>query len=791
MLKNFRILFFLFLTLAGVISLLPGCKVAKNLPQGESLLVKNKFILKTKAAAVERQKIRNDLANIAAQKPNKRIFGFAPVRMWMYYSAAHSKKLNKFKQWVIDKVGEAPVVYDSALIDKSNAMLRQYLWNFGYFRASVKDTVITKNKKTEVIYTINTDLPWHISDVELPKGHNSCDSIIREHWKGSLLKRGDKFDVTNLKGERDRIENVLRNSGYFTFNREYVTFDMDSDAANRSVLVKVIINQPSDTSQHQQYRINNIYVISDYSGEGLTDSTRRDTITIGEYRLIAKQVKFRKGVLLDAIFFKQNDLYTKEGETRTINRFSQMGTFKFINVDYVLNKDRPGNYLDVVIGLTPGKRNAWGYTAEVNISDEGLFGTVGSLSYQNKNLTKGADQLILDMSGGVQLRFSKAKHEREKVQLMAVTATAGVTYYMNKFLVPFRNKIFSRNANPRTRINLNYSFEHRYDFDENGNVVFLYQLHVFNASFGYEWNRYPRWHHLLNPIAISFYLLPLKGTEFYRRLDAIPILKSSFEEQVIIGPNYSFTYSNKKTNTDRTYMLLIGAVETAGNVIYAGFTLANLNKATHDSVYLIANRPFAQYFRVEADWRNYVRITNHSMFAIRTFGGIGVPYGNSAELPFIKQFYVGGPNSLRGFLIREIGPGGYSDPASFDPKTGPKTTNVGFFNQTGDLKLEANAEVRFDIYKWLKGAIFADAGNVWSIRPDGRALGNFDINRFMSEIAIDAGAGLRLDFNFFVVRFDYGFPLRDPRYLPDLRWRFANAEAFKTGQFQLAIGYPF
>ncbi|MBP6730731.1 MAG: BamA/TamA family outer membrane protein [Chitinophagales bacterium] len=185
-----------------------------------------------------------------------------------------------------------------------------------------------------------------------------------------------------------------------------------------------------------------------------------------------------------------------------------------------------------------------------------------------------------------------------------------------------------------------------------------------------------------------------------------------------------------------------------------------------------------------------MRMTVHSMFAVRTYAGIGVPYGNSKALPFIKQFFVGGPNSLRGFLIREIGPGGYSDPSAYDAETGAKTNN-GFFNQTGDIKLELNAEIRFDIYKWIKGAVFADAGNVWLMRKDTRLNGEFNFKRFWSEFAVDAGAGIRLDFSFFQLRFDYGFPLRDPRRVAGERWQFKNGQAFKTGQFQLAIGYPF
>jgi outer membrane protein assembly factor BamA len=157
----------------------------------------------------------------------------------------------------------------------------------------------------------------------------------------------------------------------------------------------------------------------------------------------------------------------------------------------------------------------------------------------------------------------------------------------------------------------------------------------------------------------------------------------------------------------------------------------------------------------------------------------------------VKQFFVGGPNSLRGFLIREVGPGGYADTSTFDPEVGKRKTSTGFFNQTGDLKLELNAEIRFDIYKWLKGALFVDAGNVWTLRKDARQYGEFNIKRFWNEFAVDVGAGVRLDFNFFVIRFDYGFPLRDPRKVENKRWQFDKGYAFKNGQFQLAIGYPF
>lgn len=780
-------LFCLFL-ITCVIVLFPSCRVAKNLPEGESLLVKNKFVFKTKAPVAVKQRWREDLAKIAAQKPNIKVFGFAPIRMWLYYSSARSRKLTKFKQWMIDKVGEAPVVYDSSAVTKSLDLMGQYIFNSGYFHETIKDTVITKKKKTQVIYTINTEDPWIISEIDLPKGHTTTDSIVRARWKHSYFKNGDRFDITNVNNERKRIETDLKNRGFYFFNREYVTFYFDTFESHK-VKIQTIINKPSDTTNHIQYYINNIYVITDYATETLNDTSKRDTLTVGEFRIIYKKLKFRKRALMEAIFFKHDDLYSREAETRTYNRLAQQGVFKFTSIDCAISPNTNKNYLDVYINLTPGKKHGWGGSGEVTVSDEGLFGTLGSIYYLNKNLTKGADQLRLDESAGVQLRFSKHAKENVKVQLMSVNVGSSITYYINRFPIPLKAKIFSKTANPRTRISLSYNFEHRYDFNSTGDVVFLYQLHNFNLAFGYEWQKGNEIHHLINPLTIDFYLLPKTGKEFIARLDSFPILKSSFQEQVIIGPSYSFQFSNHRTNNDKRYMDLRLNMETAGNIIYSGFKLANLAQGKNDSVFLIAKRPFSQYVRAEIDFRNYFQMNLHSMFALRTFTGLGVPYGNSKELPFVKQFFVGGPNSLRGFNIREVGPGAYADP-TFNKETGERQ-NVSFFNQTGDIKMELNAEIRFDIYKWLKGAIFADAGNVWTIRNDGRQLGYFEFNRFWKEFAVDAGAGLRLDFNFFVVRFDYGFPLRDPRRVEGKRWQFENGQAFKIGQFQLAIGYPF
>lgn len=778
--------------LVGVVAFLPSCNVAKHLPEGDSLLKGNKITIADKKAMPinERDKVKTDLVNITAQKPNKSFLGFMPFKMWIYYSATKpKKKLNKFRQWLIDKVGEPPVVYDSTLAQKSSQLMENYMFNYGYFYAHVTDTAITKNRRTKVTYSITPGPSWKIGDVTYPLSAFKTDTFVYNTKASTKLKTGERFDIANLKAERERIESVLRNSGFYYFNREYVTFNLDTTTNPQHVNIKVIINQPSDTSQHKQYRINNFYVVTDFATDLTYDTLRRDTVITGdssEFHILAQKTVVRKNILRDVIFFRRGWLYNRDRETRTLIRLSQLGVFKFISMDFNKSKTRPGDYLDCFINLTPAKRQEWGASGDVNISNEGLFGTSLSLSYKNKNISKRADKFLVDVSTGVQVKFSK----KENVQIITSNLNVSTTYYLNRFLLPFRKRILlNRNINPLTRFTATYNFEDRYDFDTLGNVTFLYQLHNFNLSFGYEWTRNPIMRHVLNPATVTFYLLPKQGSEFVRRLNLNPILKSSFEEQVIIGPNYTFIYDPYQRGiTARHYMYFRTSVETAGNIIYAGFKAAN-NHSANDSLYYIFKKPFSQYFRVEADWRNYIKIRNHGMFAIRTYAGIGVPYGNSYALPFIKQFSVGGPNSLRGFLIREVGPGGYVDTSAYNVETGQKS-NVGFFNQTGDIKLEMNAEFRFDIYKWLKGAVFMDAGNVWTVRKDTRENGSFAFDRFWKEFAVDAGAGIRLDFNFFVIRFDYGFPLRDPRKNESNRWLFQNAQ-FRKGQFQLAINYPF
>ena len=758
-----------------------GCRVTRNFTPDQTLLRRIKIKVLNEQNVQQKQKASEDLKHVAAQQPNKRAFGFMPFKLWLFTAANHRKKDNKISTWVKTKVGEPPSIYDPDLSDKSDELMTRYLQNLGYLNAQVKHDTISKKKRTTLTYTVHKGPQWKFGTVTFAATPYLTDSITLSHFKLCRLRTGDKFDVSTLKAERDRIDFDLKNSGFFFFSKEYVSFDLDTNRKPLTVDAVIRINQISDSVQHQQYWINEIYVTSDFGAELSTGGpVRRDTTHVDEYYFISHKKTVKSGVLRDAIFIKQDQLYSKDKYTKTVKALSNLVAYKFVTVDYSRAPDRD-NYLNCIVNLTLGKKQSFNIEGQANISQEGYFGLSGLASYKDKNLTHRSDLLTIDFVPSVQFTFSKNK----PVRILTEDYAPSASYYFNKFLFPMSKKLREsiKDKSPKTHLSIKYNYENRSDFDTSGGTRFFYKLHGFNASWGYEWNKNAFMRHVLNPINFTIFLIK-DAPYFVSLLDANPTLKSSYQPQIIFGPSYTFTYSNQRTKTDKKYMFFRTSLETAGNILMAGFTLANLNRNT-ELPYKILEKEFSQYMRGEFDLRGYYRLDNHSMVAARSFFGVAVPYGNSTAVPFTKQFSVGGPTSLRGFEIREVGPGGYVNPIH------DQNYNLGFFNQTGNMKMEANVELRFDIFKWFKGAIFTDVGNVWLLNKDAATpLGDFQFDRFWREFAVDVGPGVRLDFNYFVVRLDYGIPIRNPGISGNNKW-YIHETNLGPGIFQLAVGYPF
>jgi outer membrane protein assembly factor BamA len=757
-----------------------SCSISKSLPEGKTLLQSSKVDVKKIGKMTERDRLREDLTAIMLQKPNKRFLGILPFRLWFYLAASKGKE-NKFNRWIKNKVGEPPVVFDSLIAQKTEALMENYLWNYGYFENDV--SFVTKNKKkkrTSITYTISPGKVWSLGTIFFPTGNSVSEAITRIRSGNTLLTSGERFDVNTLKAERARIETDLRNSGFYFFNKEYVTFNLDTHQQTHQVDIIIKVNQPSDTNEHKPYRIHRVLVFTDYEqGNALKSIYRYDTSYLKEFIFIQQKEIFKKRILRECIFFRQGELFTQDNYDKTLIRLNELGTFKFVNIEMQRSR-RDTNLLNALVFLTPAKKQTLSGGVNLNHNFEGLTGVGANIGYRNRNLAKGADQLNVDVGANVQMNFNRYRSKSIKQdRINTVDFTVDATYYLNRFLVPFKTKIFA-NTNPKTRINARYNYEIRRDFPSN---YPLYNAHNIGISYGYEWSERRLIRHFYNPTFLNFYFIN-KEDSFVNFLSKRPALKRSYEEQIIWGGNYSFTLSNQKNKYQPWYTFFKLTAEAAGNLLELGFLAANRGYSPNQT-FNIFSRPFSQYVRFETDFRNYFKIHRHSLFAMRQYIGLGIPYGNSKQLPYIKQFFVGGLNSLRGFQIREIGPGSYRDPTVNIEDPGANQATL-FVDQTGDIKLEMNIEWRFDIYKWFKGAAFMDAGNIWLFRNDeSRPEGNFRWSRFIREFGVNFGAGVRLDFNYFVIRLDYGVPIRDPRIDATNKW------TIRRGQFNLAIGYPF
>ncbi|MCB0510267.1 MAG: BamA/TamA family outer membrane protein, partial [Bacteroidetes bacterium] len=654
-----------------------------------------------------------------------------------------------------NKVGEAPTIFEEKLCKKSAENFRLSMFNKGYLQAKVSYQSVFKGKKVTLKYSIDPGELYHINKIYTPEASNTLLTHLEQANKESLLKEGNAFDIDVLDEERKRISNFLRNVGYFNFRKDYVIFEIDSNNAQAAVDIYLKIENPSSDLPHRKYTINEVYVYTDYNLAS-SDSSKMDTIQFKNYHFLSKQHKFKPKVLASAIFFEKGQYFRLEDYQKTLRKLANYGTFKFVDIQFetVYIENKP--HLNTFIYITPAKKQTIAVDLQANHNFIGLTGSSLSFTYQNKNLSKIADLLELKLSSGVEFNVGKGY----TTPLNNADVLVEANYYLNKFLVPFPLKNVSKNNNVKTKFSVQYNFERRIQF---------YSLHSTSFSFGYEWNETSNKRHLYNPIATNLLLIPKKEQDFIDRINEIPSLRRSFDEQMILGSNYTFLYNNKKSESDRSYFLFQGKVAFAGNLIHG--IVALTKQARNNSVpYNILNREYSMFARFEGNIVHNFQLGKHSTINTRFNAGLIIPYGNSSVAPYFQQFYVGGSNSIRAFRIRALGPGTYADTANID--------NPNFFyDQAGDFKLEANAELRFDIYKWFKGAMFVDAGNVWLLRKDdAREGGEIAKGNFINAIALGAGFGLRLDFDYFVIRTDFSLPLVDPRFSDDRKYPLKSFE---------------
>jgi len=750
---------------------LASCSNTRYLKSGQVLHNKSIVKIDKKAEIPLDAAMQSELQKLPVPKLNRKWLGFLKINLWMYN---HGKPGGKgIRGWMADKVGEPAILLDTANCDRTAARLNAYLFNKGFFHSTADYEIKVKRKRAKVTYTVNPDKRYHVNDVYLLKNSTKSASIINRFLSEKGIKSGDAFDKDAMDKERVDLTEHMRRIGYFDFNKNYIHYQIDSFQRNQKVNIHYQLKYPETDSLHHTYTINKIYINSNFSPGGF-DNSPTDTIQVNYNVFYLKQNnRYRPKAIADLVFYQSGKLYDVRDYRNTQNNLISLGVFKFVNISHIPRKGPNGEYLlDVMINMTPGKK--WQFSGELeansrqNAFDDNFIGTALSTFIANKNTFKGGENLSLALSSGVEFDLRRTE---KLVNTATFNGKIGLSF--PRFLLPFNLKKQQSLYNPKTNFTIANSLVNRIDY---------YMINATEFTYGYEWKKPKGPQHFLNPLTINFFNVIRTEPAFESDLNGSVRLQKSFEENFIIGANYGLVMTNGKLGDERFYYYR-PRVEIAGNL----FKLVdNINP---DKPLLINGVPYAQYFKIESDFRYYFGIEKDRLVAFRAYAGLAIPHGNSEFLPYVKQFFAGGTNDLRAFRIRGIGPGEFVSDAN---------NNEGAFDRTGDVKLALSMEYRFPIWQYFKGAIFADAGNIWTLAEDPDKPGSqFEFNDFWKEIAIGAGFGVRLDFTYFILRLDTAMPLRRPDLPENDRW---VTEEIRLGErdwrreniiLNLGIGYPF
>lgn len=788
----------LYITILAVF--VASCSGTKNLPEGELLYtggtvkVKKDSLISNK----ERRALQTKMKGILRPLPNKSFLGMRP-KLFFYNLAGDVKKEKGFRHWLKYSLGEAPVLYSQVDLEYNRALLQNFSENNGYFNTRTSADSTRHGKKATAEYTVNTGKQYKIKSVSFPTDSSAVGKAVRRTFEGrnrksqgrevgivseeekekakekaekkparrsrSLLKVGDPYSLDVIKAERERINTRLKERGFYYFNEDYIKVQVDSTVGKYDVDLIVKVKEESPAKAKTPYKINKIIIYPNYAlnQDSLTKSEKYKDLTI-----VGNDGLFRPRVWDRTLYFQKEDLYNRTDHNLSLNRLVNLGTFKFVKNQFKPS-DTTGNYLDVYYYLTPLPKKSFRVEALGKFNTANYTGTELKINWSNRNTFHGAELLQLSAFGGLEFQLGG---KNNGFNVFRVGGEASLTW--PRFIAPFKIKSSSGFV-PRTNATIGYEYQNRQK---------LYSLQTFKGSFGYGWKENARKEHQLNVTEITF-ASPENVTELYQQqILENPTLRYVVEKQLIFGPTYFYTYNNEASKRKKHLFFYKGGIDLSATLTGL-ITGADIKKGDTIKVF---NIPFSQYAKVQNEFKYTYKLSEKSQWKSRIIAGAAFPYGNSDRIPYVKQFFIGGTNSLRAFRSRSLGPGSYD----------ASTENSIFIpDQSGDIKLEFNTELRTNIYRFINGAVFMDAGNVWLMNKDVNKPGAEFSKNFTKEIAVGLGAGLRFDFQFIVLRTDLAFPIRKP-FLPDgQRWVLDEVN-FGSGSwrkenllFNLAIGYPF
>lgn len=755
--------FIKFSLLALVLIILYSCAVKKYVPEDELLLESYELNVAVDSAAVveDVDLLKTELEKTLSPDPNTKILGLRPGLH--YYYKVNVDSAGFFSKFMNRNIGEAPTYLSQVEQEGTKDLLRNRLQNRGFFYSDISSNVERNEdeKVAQVNYNIQLSTPYTIASYQVDRDSIPFYDVLEQIVQNSPIEKGNRFDLSAMKLERERIGQRFKEKGYYNFNSGFLIFQADTNQYdNRKFDLFIKLKKDVPSKAVKPYLIDKVNIYP-HNVVG-TDSIKKDTTRFAEKNYIQDINFFRPDRLDPFVLIEEGDLYDPITSKATSRRLGSIGAYKFVNIEYrevdSLQNDTL-NFLEADIYLSPLNKRALRAELQGVTKSNDFAGPSLGLVFSNRNLFRGGETLNINAKFAYEVQIAS----NDQAGLTSTDFALGADLIFPRMIKPFKlDDDYFEYSIPKTITGIEVNLLNRSQ---------LYSLLTFSGNFGYVWQANKYVTHEIDPISINYVNLLDTSDEFESILNDNPFLRTSFEQQFISGLTYSFTYNGMLRQNRRSLFFVNSTLDVAGN------SISLLGKENEEGKNEFFGLEYAQYAKADVDFRFHYITGREQRIATRLFAGLGMPYGNSDVMPFSKQYFSGGAYSVRAFRTRSLGPGTYTPPAD---------NNRSFFDQSGNLRLEANVEYRFPLFSYLKGAVFADAGNVWNTSDNGLEGGKFSSN-FMNELGIGAGVGLRVDVQGFVIRFDLAAPLHDPSLEPEDRWTYD----FANPVFNFAIGYPF
>lgn len=755
----------------AVLFALASCSTTKYVPDGSYLL--------------DEVRIHTDSKNVkpsglyiyVRQNPNSKWFSLVKTQLYVYNWSGRDS--TRWMNRALRRLGDTPVIYSKEETERSRNEMTKAVQNMGYMGATVQYIPKVKKKKLKLEYKVTTGEPYIVRSLKYDIQDEKIREYIQKDSASTYLSEGMYFNVNLLDSERQRITSKLLQNGYYKFNKDYISYTADTVRGTHQVdltlhLANYRQHADEEPRNHPQYSINKVNFIADYNvlqTSALSSVEVNDSIHYKGIPIYYKdKLYLRPKVLVDNLRITEGELYNESNIQRTYSNFGRLPVLKYTNIRFFETQVGDSVKLNTYVMLTKNKHQAISFELE-GTNSSGDLGAAASVSFQNRNVFKGSETFLVKLRGAYEAVSGLGYAHNNYTEL-------GVESSINfpRFMFPFLSNDFKRKIRATTEFGVQYNYQMRPEFTRI----------VASASWSYKWGvQRQRSQHRIDLLDVNYLYMPWIEPQFredFLEKEQNYILKYNYEDRLIVRTGYSYTYNSagqaliNNSVIGNSYSIRFN-FESAGNLLYAISKMSRLKKNDKDE-YTILSIPYAQYIKGDLDFAKNIVIDNRNSIAFHVGGGIAIPYGNARVIPFEKRYFSGGANSVRGWSVRSLGPGSFAG-------------DNNFLNQSGDIKLDASIEYRTRLFWKFRGAVFVDAGNIWTLREyEDQPGGKFRFNTFYKQIAVAYGLGLRLDLDFFVLRFDGGMKAVNPEE-GAVRLPIAHPKFGRDFAFHFAVGYPF